>query len=202
MSEHDQSAPSSTSQLSPSTPVRDTDGLPAATVLDYWKWAHSNLLDNTERGVLAEYLVGLALDCVHDRQRVEWAAFDLKTSDGIAVEVKSSAYLQAWKQSRPSTISFDIGEHHTTTDGSGRYLSAPVRSADVYVFCVFCEWDLDRANPLDTRQWEFYVCSTRRLCQAVGNQKSIRLGSLVKNVGPTRCGFDELAETVRRETQF
>jgi hypothetical protein len=32
-----------------------------ATVLDYWRWAFSDLRDNTQRGVLAEFLVALAL---------------------------------------------------------------------------------------------------------------------------------------------
>ena len=32
-----------------------------STVGDYWQWACSDLLMNTERGVLAEYLVALAL---------------------------------------------------------------------------------------------------------------------------------------------
>ena len=31
------------------------------TVLDFWKWAYSDLLDNAQRGILAEYLVANAL---------------------------------------------------------------------------------------------------------------------------------------------
>ena len=59
----------------------------------FWRWACSDLIGNAQRGVLAEYIVGLALGCVADGVRVEWDASDLLTEAGIRVEVKSSAYL-------------------------------------------------------------------------------------------------------------
>ena len=31
------------------------------TLLNYWQWAHSNLVDNAERGAFAEYLVRIAV---------------------------------------------------------------------------------------------------------------------------------------------
>lgn len=106
--------------------------------------------------MLAEYLVGLALDCTGDTGRREWADYDLIIPDGIRIEVKSSSYLQSWPQKKPSTISFGVTESQgweatTTYDG------AITRRAHVYVFCVFTERDLARANPLDTRQWIFLV---------------------------------------------
>ena len=33
-----------------------------ATLNDFWSWAYSDVLGNTERGILAEYLVSKALD--------------------------------------------------------------------------------------------------------------------------------------------
>jgi hypothetical protein len=52
-------------------------GQAAATVLDFWKWAFSDLMSNASRGVLAEFIVATALDSTsHLRQ--EWAPFDLK----------------------------------------------------------------------------------------------------------------------------
>ena len=35
----------------------DDSGLSETSILDYWGWAFSDLVGNTERGVLAEYLV-------------------------------------------------------------------------------------------------------------------------------------------------
>ena len=31
------------------------------SMLDYWRWAYSDLIDNTQRGVMAEFLVYSAL---------------------------------------------------------------------------------------------------------------------------------------------
>lgn len=54
-------------------------------------------MDNAERGALAEYLVACALE-VNDNVRVNWDKYDLLSPEGIAVEVKSSGYLQSWDQ--------------------------------------------------------------------------------------------------------
>ena len=67
-----------------------------ATVLNFWRWACSDLVGNAMRGVLAEYIVGLALSCVGESVRAEWVAWDLCTQRGTRVEAKSAAYLQTW----------------------------------------------------------------------------------------------------------
>ncbi len=74
-------------------------------LLSFWQWSASDLLSNATRGVLAEYLVARALS---DRAsvRVEWDAFDAVTENGVRVEVKSSAYLQSWRQAKLSRITF------------------------------------------------------------------------------------------------
>jgi|GEM_PF-4375483 len=43
-------------RLSPDTSIAE-----GVHVLDYWQWAHSDLLSNLERAIVAEYLVGQAL---------------------------------------------------------------------------------------------------------------------------------------------
>ena len=43
-------------------------------LLGFWRWAYSQTLDNALRGVLAEYLVGLALGGPDRDARVEWDA--------------------------------------------------------------------------------------------------------------------------------
>ena len=42
--------------------------------------------------------------------REPWAAYDLETEDGIKIEVKSSAYSQAWHQKKKSAIAFGVRE--------------------------------------------------------------------------------------------
>ena len=61
---------------------------------DFWRWAYSDLLNNTHRGVLAEFLVHSALE-TKDVTRADWLPFDLTSPSGLRIEVKSSAYLQA-----------------------------------------------------------------------------------------------------------
>ena len=66
---------------------------------DFWSWSQSDLLNNTLRGVLAEYIVRQDL-MIKKSTRTEWDAYDLETENGIKIEIKSAAYLQSWKQSK------------------------------------------------------------------------------------------------------
>ncbi|SES28241.1 hypothetical protein SAMN05216188_13038 [Lentzea xinjiangensis] len=169
-----------------------------ANLRGFWSWACSDLVGNAMRGVLAEYIVGLALGCVGSGTRLEWDATDLRTGEGLRVEVKSSAYLQSWKQERLSAISFDIRpalgwDATTNTNATER-----ARQADVYVFCVLTSTDKAAVDPLDVDQWDFYVMSTNRLNAAVGEQKTIALGSLLRHT-PAKCSFAELAACIEAE---
>ena len=79
----------------------------ARDVTSFWRWACSDLLNNAQRGVLAEYIVATDLG-VADSIRVEWDAYDLRSPAGKRVEVKSSAYLQSWHQDKLSSVGFSI----------------------------------------------------------------------------------------------
>lgn len=162
----------------------------------FWRWACSDLIGNAQRGVLAEYIVGLALGCVADGVRVEWDASDLLIEGGIRVEVKSSAYLQSWKQERLSTISFGIQPTNGWDATTNTIAAQRKRQADVYVFCVFKQTDRATADPLDLDQWDFYVMSTQRLNFTFGEQKSIVLSSLLSH-DPVGCSFSGLASAVQ-----
>jgi len=63
----------------------------------FWQWSSSDVLSNSLRGVLAEYIVATALGC-NTGVRTQWDAYDIKTESGIRIEVKSAAYLQSWSQ--------------------------------------------------------------------------------------------------------
>ncbi len=147
------------------------------TVLEFWRWAFSNLLSNANRGIFAEFLIARALD-LETGVRDEWAPYDLETEAGLRIEVKASSYLQSWEQTGFSAIRFSIQETKSWNTKTRTYSIESSRQADVYVFALLTHMDRETVNPLDGTQWEFYVLPTATLNNAVGNQKSIGLRAL------------------------
>ncbi len=85
------------------------NGCCSAHLVEFWRWAYSDLMGNTVRGKLAEYIVSLAMHCANVVSE-GWRAFDVLTPEDIKIEVKTSAYLQSWAQKRISNIRFGIRE--------------------------------------------------------------------------------------------
>ena len=77
-------------KLNPETEIPNTGG---RTMLDYWSWAFSDIMGNTERGVFAEYLVATALG-INNIPRRNWLPYDLLYKNAIRIEVKASAYIK------------------------------------------------------------------------------------------------------------
>ncbi|MGC4935943.1 hypothetical protein ACLQ3C_19935 [Gordonia sp. DT30] len=167
------------------------------TLGDFWSWAASDLVSNTLRGQLAEYIVGMALGCVDGRIRREWDPFDLQTGDGITVEVKSTAYLQSWGTTSPASRRFGIAETIGWHADTNSYGTVAVRAADVYVFCVHTAVDRATADPLRLDQWEFYAVATATIDRILGQQKSIALSRLPGTLGVSSVSFDALGAAVR-----
>jgi len=163
-------------------------------ITDFWKWYASDLVTNSLRGVLAEYIVAMAIGKTKD-VRLEWDAIDLTTESGIKIEVKSSAYIQSWDQKQFSTISFGIPKSKGWNAKTNEYSNESRRQSDVYVFCVFSEKDQKKANPLNLDQWDFYVLATTKLDSAIPNQKTIVLSSLIK-LCPIATDFDGLRDAI------
>ena len=174
-------------------------GCPGATLRDYWRWSSSNVLDNTERGIVAEFLVANALGLT-DKPRVEWGSYDLKTSAGTKIEVKSSAYLQSWHQKKRSAIVFGIARRKEAWDpntGVSQTHDPPVRFADIYVFCLLKHKNKPTVDPLDTEQWEFYAVSTSRINEKKPRSKTIGLQPLRDLAGPP-VPYSDLAATITK----
>ena len=153
-------------------------GLAGYTVGDLWSWAYSTLVDNTVRPVFAEFMVGVLIGATSSG-RLSWDAADLRC-DGKLVEVKSAAYVQAWEQSSPSRIEFDIARKKAWTASTNTWADTPARSADCYVFCLYPEQDVERANPLDETAWKFWVLPTERIEQEFGAQRQVALSRITK----------------------
>ena len=164
-------------------------------VLDYWRWADSDLLNNVARGVLAEFLVASALG-VTDSPRVEWDAKDLVTASGVEVEVKSAAYVQSWPQKKPSRIAFDIAPKHGWDAATNTSADEATRAAAVYVFCLLGDQDQREVDPLDLDQWQFFVLSTRTLDRELGAQKSMALSTLL-GLDPFVVSYGGLRQAIR-----
>ncbi|GAB2593094.1 hypothetical protein [Spirosoma areae] len=120
-------------------------------LLNFWQWSHSDLLSNTLRGQLAEFIISTAID-LENTQRIEWDAYDLRTLKGLKIEVKSSAYLQSWTQKKESLIRFGISETLGWDAATNTYAPAVSRQADLYIFCLYTHKDKLTANPLNLDQ--------------------------------------------------
>lgn len=199
--------PDSSSYLGPvETKLRDSSeefrvpgdyGRSAPTLGDYWQWSSSNVLNNTERGIIAEFLVAHALGLTA-KPRVEWDSVDLRTGSGLKIEIKSAAYLQSWSQKRLSPIGFGIGptkwEWDAEKDRSVLH-DPPKRVADIYVFCLLKHKEKSTVNPLDTDQWEFYVVPTWRIDKERSGGKRIGLRPL-RDLAQGALGFSKIADAV------
>lgn len=176
--------------------LNGVDGL-HKTLYDFWAWAFSDLVGNTERGKLAEFIVAMAVSAT-DGISGSWESYDLLSSDGIRIEVKASAYLQSWAQKELSQIRFGIRPTHAWDSKENTYDDSLLRQADVYVFCVLKHMNQDTLNPLDLSQWEFYTLSSKALDQAVGNQKSISLNRLI-SLGAIKSDFSGLNQAIHQQ---
>ena len=164
-------------------------------LLEFWQWALSDLMDNTNRALLGEYLVAAACGCDAGVKDV-WASHDLQSSQGVKIEVKTTSRIQAWAQSKLSPPSFSIRKTRSWNAEKGSYDERLLRHSDVYVFCVLAHEDQATIDPLDTSQWDFYVVPTRVLAERHEKQKNISLGA-VKNLPCRKTGYRKLAEAVR-----
>ena len=174
--------------------------LPSGVLRDFWRWIGSDLVGNTTRGLFAEYLVGLAVGALTgkdaDGVRDEWAAHDLVTPDGITIEVKSSAYLQTWRQEKEATPRFGIARTQAWDSATGKSSEEKGRWSDVYVFCLLHHRSKATLDPRDVNQWTFFVLSTALVEEKLGDQKGIGLGKL-RELGAKEVCFDEIADAVR-----
>lgn len=161
-----------------------------ARVLDFWRFAMSDLRMNNVRGYVAEFLVAEAVGA--KGPRIEWDAYDILSPDGVRIEVKSAAYLQAWDQPRLSRIGFSGLRGRTWTPRDGESSEATY-NADVYVFALQSAETHEQYNALDLSQWHFWVLP-RATVETLG-QNSIGYSALVR-LAPSELAYDELAEAI------
>jgi len=165
----------STKKLEGAEIFKNAEGSPlaAADILDYWSWAYSDIVVNTNRGALAEFIVARAIGS-EPSVRIDWAAYDLDTPSGIKVEVKSSAYLQSWHQTSISKPIFSIRKAREWSPETNKLNEELLRHSDVYVFCLLAyRGDKNLLDPMDLSQWEFYVVKTTEIDRIFSEQSTI-----------------------------
>ncbi len=177
-------------KLSGTESLITADGKKICSLIDFWRWAYSDLVGNAERGALAEFIVASALG-IQDSERISWDKYDLLTKEGIAIEVKTSGYLQTWEQENLSKLVFGISPTYGWDSKTNKYDEIKKRQSDIYVFCVHKHTEQSTANPLLISQWDFYLMPTKLLDEKFREQKSATLSSLIK-AGALKCDYEEL----------
>lgn len=177
-------------------PETTLPGLGCLTILDFWSWAYSDILENVHRGYYAEFLVGAALGLL-DVPRVGWTGYDFLYC-GQRIEVKSSAYLQSWHKadSKPTSPNFNIAEKIQWDPDGGPVSAIPVRACECYVFCLFTARNRSTVDVFDARAWEFYVVPTSDVASEHKARKQLPLAMLQKMTTPV--AWSALREEVDR----
>lgn len=166
-------------------------------IKDFWSWAYSDLIVNTQRGVMAEFLVYSSLSNVplNTQLRENWLPFDVTSPSGRRIEVKSAAYIQAWTPENIfAQIRFDIGKKLAWDNETAAYASEPKRNCDLYVFCLFTAKTKD-VSILNLDYWDFYVLPTSVLDKKIPEQSGISLSSLL-NLDPVKTDYDGLGAVI------
>lgn len=143
--------------------------------IDFWKWGYSDLVQNINRGILAEYIVAWALN-LDNEPRKPWDAFDLKTDDGKRIEVKSTSYLQSWDYGTKPYPKFVIKQRQRWTE-SGLEKDGDF-NADVYILCYHKEQGRENLDPMNLNQWDFWIFSKDKIINLLNGRKSISVSQL------------------------
>lgn len=172
------------------------------TVMEFWRWAFSDLINNTQRGIMAEFLVYSAQNqsMSSDMQiRTNWLPFDLTSPSGRRIEVKSASYIQSWTPENIfAQIRFDISKKLAWDNETGSYASEAKRNCDLYVFCLFTAKTKD-VSLFNLDYWDFYVLPTSVLNEKIPEQKGISLSSLLKfePVKTDYAGLGSVIESIK-----
>lgn len=144
--------------------------LQGASLLDFWKWAFSDLCDDDLKGIFAEWIV-LKLLSIPGIRRMSWANSDIITPDRVRIEIKASSYWQSWKLLDEMGVLRPTPLHPVSSKTQIRFAGLKARNAvavanssdqqlfksHIYIFAFQHEKDIERWNAMDLSQWEFYA---------------------------------------------
>lgn len=164
----------------------------SATLLDFWRWAFSDLCDDDLKGIFAEWMVAVLLDLpLASSRRVSWADSDIVLSSGARIEVKASAVWQSWKLVNLDGTRKTVPPPAVLNPNRIRFCGLQARTAispatpeiltdnrgfksDIYVFCMNTQTDPAKWDAWNLADWEFHVMTIQELnALKVGNSISL-----------------------------
>ena len=128
--------------------------------LSFYKWAFGDLTEqDSDIGMLAEYLVGDILNCLPPTRKVQ-APFDLIMKNGTTIEVKATAHKRE-KKGRTPYYCWDVSTQSEMLKGN-----RPI--ADYWVFLIASFPRETSRTPrvvqaFDPKNWKCYVVSGEKL---------------------------------------
>ena len=132
----------------------------ALQALGFYRWAFGDLTEqDSDIGVLAEYLVGDILNCLPPTRKVN-APFDLITKSDVTIEVKATTHKRTQKGRTPY-YRWDVSTQSEALKGS-----RPI--ADYWVFLIASFPRETSRTPrvvqaFDTKNWSCYLVAGEQL---------------------------------------
>jgi hypothetical protein len=145
---------------------------------DFWEFQYSNIYNMQE--TIAEFLVAKALGVDEASNSDYWSLCDVMYK-GKRIEVKASSYYHAFKEYLNTPISpirvFGITKAYSKYKDKN---STFERQNDIYVFCLNIGETAEESDPLNLKNWEFYIIPTAYINEVCGDAKTISIQKIKK----------------------
>ena len=161
-------------------------------VLTFYKWAFGDLTEqDSDIGMLAEYLVGDVLNCLPPTRKVN-APFDLIMKDGTSFEIKATTH-KCVSKGRTPYYRWDVSTQAEMLKGN-----RPI--ADYWVFLIASFPRETSRTPrvvqaFDTKNWKCYVVSGEKL-RTAGCTRYVSESTL-KRLGAKAIPLKDLNHEIR-----
>ena len=161
-------------------------------VLSFYKWAFGDLTEqDSDIGMLAEYLVGDILHCLPPTRKVN-APFDLITKNGTTLEVKATTHKYAQKGRTPY-YRWDVSTQSEMLKGNRSI-------ADYWLFLIATFPRETSSAPrvvqaFDLKNWKAYVVSGEKL-RTAGCTKYVSESTL-RRLGAKAIPLKDLNHEIR-----
>ena len=155
----------------------------------------SDFRQKSNRIALAEFMVGKAIGVQH-KTRSNREEYNLKTTKGITISVRSSTFLETWHPVKISTPKF-WGLKTRAWDPETGFSADKSFRAKIFVFALQTSKHRNQYDALNVSQWKFWLASRSEL-EAL-NQDTCALNTIETNFG-SGFPYAELLPRFRKMT--